>query len=126
MNKLEYSAYLALFFGIGLAAFETLVNWGQWQWWPFWLIDYAAAILLICGAFSVFRQHGFAAKLLCAGWAFTLAMFWMSLAGNIENGTDPARAARAADLYVLMIVFSIVLALIGLILALMEGANKAR
>jgi len=35
MNKLQISAYLAIIYGIGLAGFETLVNWGQWQWWPF-------------------------------------------------------------------------------------------
>ena len=52
MNKLLISAYMALLYGVGLAGFETLVNWGQWQWWPFWLVDYVAAALLLFGGFK--------------------------------------------------------------------------
>lgn len=118
MKRLILSAGLAIVFGIGLACFETLVNWGQWQWWPFWMVDYVAAALLIVGGLATFKQFKLGSKLLCSGWGFTLGMLWMSLAGNISNGTDPNRAARVADLYIALIIFSIVLALIGLLLAL--------
>ena len=118
MNKLLISAYMALLYGVGLGGFETLVNWGQWQWWPFWLVDYVAAALLLFGGFKTLKHPYYGAKLLCLGWGFALGMLWMSLAGNISNGTDPARAARVANLYIILIVFSMLLSFIGLILAL--------
>jgi hypothetical protein len=43
------AAYLALAFGVFLAIAETARNWGNWQWWPFWLVDYVAATLLVAG-----------------------------------------------------------------------------
>lgn len=102
MNKLLISAYMALLYGVGLGGFETLVNWGQWQWWPFWLVDYVAAALLLFGGFKTLKHPYYGAKLLCLGWGFTLGMLWMSLAGNISNGIDPARAARVANLYIII------------------------
>jgi len=120
MTKLSFSAYMALLYGFGLAGFETLVNWGQWQWWPFWLVDYVAAGLLLLAGFATLKNLTSSSKLLCLGWGFTLGMMWMSLAGNIADGTDPDRAARVADLYVALIVFSLAYSLIGLVLALKE------
>ena len=52
MRKHVISSYLALIYGLGLICFETLVNWGQWQWWPYWLVDYVAAALLILGGIA--------------------------------------------------------------------------
>lgn len=123
MNGHKFSAYLALAFGLGLAGFETLVNWEQWQWWPYWLVDYAASALLIIGGLATLKQHSSGLRLLCCGWGFSLGMLWMSLAGNISNGTDPDRAARVADLYVFLICSSLALCLAGLLLALKDKSN---
>ncbi len=94
---------MALVVGGLLAAFETLVNWGQWQWWPWWLVDYVGAALLIGGGVLTLNNHSAGDRLLCAGWAFNIGMAWMSMAGNIEDGTDPARAGRVAGFYVALI-----------------------
>lgn len=32
-----------------LAGAETMINWGQWQAWPWWLVDFVAAGLLLLG-----------------------------------------------------------------------------
>ena len=112
---------MALIYGVGLAGFETLVNWGQWQWWPYWLVDYVAAAFLLLGGFKTLKHPYYGAKLLCLGWGFTLGMLWMSLAGNISEGTDPDRAARVANLYIILIVTSMLLSLIGLFLALKDN-----
>jgi len=88
MNKLVISAFLAIIYGLGLASFETYVNWGQWQWWPFWLVDYVAAALLIFSGLATLKRRIYGPKLLGSDWGFTLGMMWMSLAGNISDGTD--------------------------------------
>lgn len=121
MNRLQVSAYMALIYGAGLAGFETLVNWGQWQWWPYWLVDYVAATLLLFGGLTALKHRYYGSKLLCLGWGFTLGMLWMSLSGNISNGVDPDRAARVANFYIILTVFSMVLSLIGLLLALKDN-----
>lgn len=121
MSKIAVSAFMAIVFGLGLACFETWVNWGQWQWWPFWLVDFVAAALLVFGGITFLKRRQYGAKLLSAGWGFTLAMMWMSLAGNITGGTDPERDARLAGLYVTLIIVSMILSLIGLLLALMDN-----
>jgi len=118
VNKLIFSAYLAIMYGIGLISFETLVNWGQWQWWPFWLVDYVAATLLILGGIATLNNRTYGSRLLCASWGFALGMMWMSLSGNISEGTDPDRAGRVVGLYVTLIVTSIAISLIGLLLAM--------
>ncbi len=118
MQPLRLSASMALIYGVGLATFETFVNWGQWQWWPWWLVDYVAAALLVAGGWSAVRAHPIGRALLACGWGFALGMMWMSLASNIEAGTDPARVARAAGFYVALIIASMAWCLAGLILTL--------
>lgn len=113
----KLSAVLVLVAATLLAGFETLVNWGQWQWWPWWLVDYVGAALLIGGGALTLNAHRSGLRLLCAGWAFNIGMAWMSMAGNIEAGTDPARAGRVAGFYVLLIGLHIATSLIGLLLA---------
>ena len=82
------------------------------------MVDYVAAALLFIGGIATLKAHSSAAKLLCLGWGFTLGMMWMSMAGNIADGTDPARAARVANLYIVLIGFSLFISLVGLLLAL--------
>ena len=109
---------MALVYGLGLAGSETLVNWGQWQWWPWWLVDYVAAVLLLTGGLMVLRAHRVGPLILTCGWGIVLGMMWMSLAGNIEQGTDPDRAARVAGFYIALIVASMAYCLAGLMIAL--------
>ena len=124
MSKLSISAYLAILYGIGLICFETLVNWGQWQWWPFWIVDYVAALFLILGGLATLKKRNYGPKLLCTGWGFVLAMLWMSLAGNISDGMEPNRNDRVLELYLGLTIFSIILSLIGLGLALFRDKKQ--
>jgi hypothetical protein len=118
MAVLKASALLAILTGSTLAAFETLVNWGQWQWWPWWVVDYVAAVLLVGGGIQTLRKALYGRRLLCAGWAFTLGMAWMSLAGNLAAGEDPARDARVGGFYVALIGLLIAVSLAGLLAAM--------
>ncbi len=88
MNQL--SARLALGFGIFLAIAEAVRNWGDWQWWPFWLVDYIAVVLLLAGAFLTLRRRAGAAALLSGAWGFTTAMFYMSFWSHIEHINEAA------------------------------------
>jgi hypothetical protein len=115
---IRLSASLALLVGSLLAVFETWVNWGQWQWWPWFVVDYVAAALLIGGGWLAFKRHPSGARLLSAGWAFAIGMAWMSLAGNVEAGPDPARDGRVAGFYLILIGLMIATSIAGLAMAL--------
>lgn len=77
---LRLSAWLAIVFGSMGAVLEVVRNWGDWQWWPFWVVDYVAAVLLVSGGLAVVRRRS--ERFLAAGWGFGCAMFWMSFFGH--------------------------------------------
>lgn len=82
---LKASAWLAVAFGLFLAVAEAVQNWGHWQWWPLWVVDYVAVVLVLIGAWDVLRRDG-AGKWLAAGWAFTAGMLWIALAWMVRAG----------------------------------------
>jgi hypothetical protein len=86
----QFSARLAVGFGIFLAVAEAVRNWGNWQWWPFWLVDYIAVVLLLAGAFLTLRRRAGAAALLSGAWGFTTAMFYASFWSHIEHIQEAA------------------------------------
>lgn len=79
---IRISALLALAFGVVLGVGEILRNWGDWQPWPFWLVDYIAAGALIWGARRALSRGS--SRLLSASWGFTVGIFWMSFFSHAE------------------------------------------
>lgn len=101
---------MAFVSGTLLALIETFLNWGNWQWWPYFMVDYVAAGLLIAGAYLTHRNKTglFPIALLAVAWAFTAGMAWLSFAGNFEiaqTGEALERHSRAGgiSIYVLLI-----------------------
>lgn len=86
------SAFLALGFGLFLAIAEIVRNWGDWQAWPFWSVDFIAAGCLIWGALRTLSQGS--SRLLSAAWGFTVGIFWMSFFSHTE-----ALSQGAAETY---------------------------
>jgi hypothetical protein len=122
---LRAAARLALAFGLLLAAAETARNWGDWQWWPFWLVDFVAAGLLVAGAALVLRGRPGGSAFLCGAWGFTSAMFYMSFWSHIEHLAEPAEGNF--DQLPLTITIGVLwgITLIGFALAL-ASARRAR
>jgi hypothetical protein len=79
------SALLALATGSILAVAETWLNWGDWQPWPFFVVDYLAAAMLLLGGLRTLRQQSGGLRLLCGGWGFTAGMAWMAVALTWEQ-----------------------------------------
>lgn len=114
------SAYLALAFGIFLFAGELVRNWGDWQWWPFWVVDYIAAALLIFGGQRALTTG--TVRWLSGGWGFTAAMFWMSFFSHVQNLRVPNRdhtGPIAESSLTLIIGVMLAIALIGFLMALL-------
>ncbi|MDP3868891.1 hypothetical protein [Phenylobacterium sp.] len=80
---IKTSAWLAIVFGLTLGVLEAVRNWGDWQWWPFWVVDYIAVTLLVVGGLLALRRR--VERWLTAGWGFACAMFWMSFFGHYRD-----------------------------------------
>ena len=71
---LACSRYLALFFAIGLGIGEAVINWGQWQYAPLWIVDYIIVGWLVWAFFKT-RSGGHVHSLL-SRWAFPAGIFY--------------------------------------------------
>jgi hypothetical protein len=89
---LRSAAALAIAFGFFLAIAEAVRNWGDWQWWPFWVVDYIAAVLLVAGGLMAWKRGH--RVWLAGGWGFTAAMFYMSFFSHLSEAE-----ARRGDTY---------------------------
>jgi hypothetical protein len=115
------SARIAIGFGVFLAIAEVVRNWGDWQPWPWWVVDYIAVALLLYGGHAALpgRVQRSAAPL-CAGWGFTCAMFYGSFFSHLETlgekGTGPIEShTLTATIGVLfaITILGLALALVG-------------
>ena len=117
---IRISACLAIAFGVFLFVGEVARNWGDWQWWPFWVVDFIAASLLIFGGQRALTTGTL--RWLTSGWGFTAAMFWMSFFSHIDNlrtqrfeHNGPIDESRLTTIIGAMLV----IALVGLLMALL-------
>ena len=117
---IRISAWLAIAFGVFLAGAEVLRNWGDWQWWPFWVVDYIAAALLIFGGQRALNTG--TVRWLAGGWGWTAAMFWMSFFSHVEQlRTDAGEHTGPIPQDRLMLIIGVMLAvaLLGFLAALL-------
>lgn len=80
---IRVSAFLAIAFGVFLAIAEAARNWGDWQWWPYWLVDYIAVALLIFGAQRALKTG--TVRWLAGAWGWTAGTFYSSFFSHIER-----------------------------------------
>lgn len=118
---LKFAAVLGITTGLVLAGVETLLNWGNWQWWPLWLIDYFAATGMIVGGLMTHRKSAGGQTILASGFAFTLAMAWMVLAWIHENGFEPE---SERGLFIGLVSTLMIAAGLGLFLTLISARRQ--
>ena len=80
---LAWSRYSALVFAIGLAIGEAAINWGDWQWWPLWVVDYGIVAWLLVAFFA--SRNPARAHALTSAWAFAFGVFYMALFVTLEQ-----------------------------------------
>jgi hypothetical protein len=102
VRVIRTSAWLAIVFGLALAVLEVVRNWGHWEWWPFWVVDYVAATLLVVGGALAIRRYS--SRWLTGGWGFTCAMFWMSFFGHYEGLLKAGAQASAREQHLTTII----------------------
>lgn len=119
---------LAVAFGLFLALAETARNWGAWQWWPFWLVDYIAAALLLVGAHLASRGRAGGGAFLAGAWGFATAMFYSSFWSHIEHLDQPAdgNLEQGPLTVVIGVLWAVTIVGFGLALLAARGAEEER
>ena len=103
---LRVSRYLATLFAVCLAIGETTLNWGHWQFWPLWLVDYGIVVWLLTAVWLT--RHPHASHHLTTAWAFAVGVLYMALFGGLD---ELFRSSQSISEH------TVVLSLIGVMLA---------
>lgn len=78
---LRTSAILGLIAAVTMVAIKSIL--GERLWWPFAIVEFCAAGLLLTGAFVALRiERG---SLLAAGWGFTGGITWSTLFHHLQS-----------------------------------------
>ena len=79
-------ARLAIVFAVLLAVGEVVRNWGDWQWWPFWLVDYITAGLLFFGGRSALKARPERrVSPLVGAFGFSASLGYISFFGHLSD-----------------------------------------
>lgn len=117
---LAWSRYSALVFAIGLAIGEAAINWGHWQWWPLWVVDYGIVVWLLV-AFLASRNPA-RAHTLTSAWAFAFGVFYIALFATLEQIRQGRIDSDGKTVLIVLMAIMMVLAALGVATA--AYANK--
>ena len=106
---------LATLFAIGLGIGEAVMNWGNWQYAPLWIVDYMIVIVLLVGAFQASTEKS--ASILKASWAFSFGVMYMALFVTIDP--DKEKYYNASPIILYLIGSLIILSVIGIVLSIL-------
>jgi hypothetical protein len=117
---MRLSAWLSIAVGLVLGAAQVLRNLDNWANWPTWMLDEAAALMMIVGgALSLWRGGS---RVLVAGWGVGVGLYGSSLVSHVMALRDGLRPeARAMHEHLAMIIGTLLaLTILGLAMTLLE------
>ena len=81
MEKL--SAWLAIAVGVLIASAQLVRNFDNWANWPTWMIDEAAAaVMIIAGILALWKRT---TRLLLVGWAFACGVYGAAMITHMNS-----------------------------------------
>ena len=105
---------IATVYSIVLAISEALLNWGDWQYAPLWIVDYLIVIILLLGVF-VYKENQ--RKVLLLGWSFSSGVMYMALFINLE----PSSTLTPFNSNILYsIALALTVSLVGVVLTIID------
>ncbi|AOW20476.1 hypothetical protein [Urechidicola croceus] len=116
MNKLN--KILAFCVAIGLAIGEAILNWGNWQYTPLWIVDYIIVIWLLLGVFHKTKSK----NILFGAWCFSFGVMYMALGVSTDPKDVHSVDQNVIKLYLIGLL--ITCSLVGLILSFLSLNKK--
>ncbi len=107
----------ATFYSIILAIIEVMLNWGDWQYAPLWIVDYLIVIILLSAVF-VFKKY-IQRLMLLLGWAFSSGVMYMALFINLEPIPTTVKSPNVEGILPL-VGLALVVSIIGIVLTIID------
>ena len=111
---------VATLYSIILAIVEAMLNWGDWQYAPLWIVDYLIVIILLSAVF-VFKKN-IQKLMLLLGWAFSSGVMYMALFINLEPIPTTIKPPNVEGILPL-VSLALVVSIIGIILTMIDNEN---
>ena len=111
---------IATLYSIILAIVEAMLNWGDWQYAPLWIVDYLIVLVLFSAVF-VFKKN-IQRLMLLLGWAFSSGVMYMALFINIESIPTTIKSPNVEGILPL-VGLALVVSIIGIILTMIDNEN---
>ena len=108
---------VATLYSITLAIVEVMLNWGDWQYAPLWIVDYLIVIILLSAVF-VFKNN-IQRLMLLLGWAFSSGVMYMALFINLEPIPTTVKSPNVEGILPL-VGLALVVSIIGVILTIID------
>ena len=108
---------IATLYSIIIAIVEAILNWGNWQYAPLWIIDYIIVIILLLSVF--FFKNQLQKTLLLIGWSLSTGVMYMVLFINLEPNTT----LEILDKNILYAVsLALIISIIGIVLTFLNNS----
>lgn len=112
---------VATLYSIILAIVEAILNWGDWQYAPLWIVDYLIVIILLSAVF-VFKKN-IQRLMLLLGWAFSAGVMYMVLFINLEP-IPTAVASPNIEGKLSLVGLALIISIIGIVLTIIDSKNN--
>ena len=112
---------IATLYSIILAIVEAMLNWGDWQYAPLWIVDYLIVIILLSAVF-VFKKN-IQKLMLLLGWAFSSGVMYMALFINLEPIPEAGRISNVEEVLPL-VGLALAVSIIGIVLTMIDSKNN--
>ena len=112
---------IASLYSIILAIVEVMLNWGDWQYTPLWIVDYIIVIILLFAVF-IFKEN-LQRLMLLLGWAFSSGVMYMVLFINLEPIPTINQTPNVEGILPL-IGLALIVSIIGILLTLIDSKSN--
>ena len=112
---------VATLYSIILAIVEAILNWGDWQYAPLWIVDYLIVIILLSAVF-VFKKN-IQRLMLLLGWAFSAGVMFMALFISLEP-TPTAVASPNIEGKLPLVGLALIVSIVGIVLTIIDSENN--
>ena len=108
---------VATLYSIALAIVETLLNWGDWQYAPLWIVDYLIVIILLLGVFVCKETQQ---KVLLLGWSFSAGVMYMALFLSLDLLSGLTLVQEDINMF-FAIALALTVSFIGIVLTMIDN-----
>ena len=112
---------IATLYSIILAIVEAMLNWGDWQYAPLWIVDYLIVIILLSAVF-VFKKN-IQKLMLLLGWAFSSGVMYLALFINLEPIPTTIKSPNVEEILPL-VGLALAVSIIGIALTMIDSKNN--